>query len=827
MLPENQRFSILLYAIFILLKLFLLHCYAAIYNITSSNPLSQNEILISPTQVFELGLFCPDNTTNQYVGIWYKNIAPRTVVWVANRENPVIDSLASLKIGSDGNLKLVDGNEVTLWSTNVSVRSNSSVAVLLDNGNFVLQDGLSEQQLWQSFEHPGNTLLPGAGTGYDRETGERRVLSSWKSNSDPSRGDFVTEIVPRSPPQALIWNGSVPHWRSGEWNKLRFIGLQGMDSTYSRAISLVLNDDQESGYFYISLNTTDTSIAILSEGTLKIMSWRKDTGWYSTWKRPNNACDVYGTCGPFGICKISEFPICSCLEGFVPKSDEEWNKNNWTGGCVRRTELSCLAKTSLEASQGEETDRFWKMNGIKLPDKSKYQDVKDVNECGQWCLNNCSCKAYAYVMNIGCLLWSEDLIDMQELSSVFLAHRKLRVDLIISLTTVSCTIILGALVYGLCWQRSKKIGKKGRTSENFDPDARRESPRDIFLESTFRSIVKKGEPQGLPLFDFDSIVVATNNFSMANKLGQGGYGPVYKGKLYDGTDIAVKRLSSSSRQGIEEFKNEVGLISKLQHRNLVRLVGCCVEGEERILIYEFLANKSLDNYLFDPTKRAGLSWAERFNIIQGIARGLLYLHRDSCLRVIHRDLKVGNILLDDKMNPKISDFGLARIFEGTQNLANTHKVVGTFGYMSPEYALGGIFSEKSDVFSFGVLLLEIVSGKKVTRFLYDNEHLSLLSHAWQLWSKGQELDLIDDALADSFSSTEVKRCIQVALLCVQDHAENRPTMAAVISMLSSETELLQPKEPIFTFHNPSKFDQPRDNNPCSICEITLSLAEGR
>ncbi|GKV48263.1 hypothetical protein SLEP1_g55087 [Rubroshorea leprosula] len=239
----------------------------------------------------------------------------------------------------------------------------------------------------------------------------------------------------------------------------------------------------------------------------------------------------------------------------------------------------------------------------------------------------------------------------------------------------------------------------------------------------------------------------------------------------------------------------------------------------------FLTIKS-ECILLDPTKRAELSWAERFNIIQGIAHGLLYLHRDSCLRVIHRDLKVGNILLDDKMNPKISDFGSARIFEGTQNLAKTHKVVGTFGYMSPEYALGGIFSEKSDVFSFGVLLLEIVSGKKVTRFLYDNEHLSLLSHAWQLWSKGKELDLIDDALADSFSSTEVKRCIQVALLCVQDHAENRPTMAAVISMLSSETELLQPKEPIFTFHNPSKFDQPRDNNPCSIWEITLSLAEG-
>ncbi|GLT56067.1 hypothetical protein SLA2020_291400 [Shorea laevis] len=390
MLTEDQNFSILLSSIFIILKLFLLHCYAVTYNITSSNPLSQNEILISPAQVFELGFFRPDNSTNQYVGIWYKNIAPRTVVWVANRENPVIDSLASLKIGSDGNLKLVDGNEVILWSNNVSVQSNSSVAVLSDNGNFVLQDGLSGQQLWQSFEHPVNTLLPGAGFGYDLERGERRVLSSWKSNSDPSRGDFVIEIVPRSPPQAFIWNGSMPYWRSGEWNKILFIGLPGMVSTYSSTFSLIQNIEQGSTYFYLNLNTTDrvANMVISSEGYLKMMIWGRDTGWYSKATGPNNTCEVYGTCGPFGICKISKFPVCSCLEGFVPKSDEEWNKNNWTGGCVRRTELSCLAWTNLEASQGEETDKFWKMNGIKLPDKSKYQEVNDVNECGQWCLNN-------------------------------------------------------------------------------------------------------------------------------------------------------------------------------------------------------------------------------------------------------------------------------------------------------------------------------------------------------------------------------------------------------------------------------------------------------
>ncbi|OMO94615.1 hypothetical protein COLO4_16246 [Corchorus olitorius] len=250
------------------------------------------------------------------------------------------------------------------------------------------------------------------------------------------------------------------------------------------------------------------------------------------------------------------------------------------------------------------------------------------------------------------------------------------------------------------------------------------------------------------------------------------------------------------------------LISKLQHRNLVRLFGYYIEKEERILVYEFMANKSLDTFLFDPRKKAELNWARRFNIIQGVARGLLYLHRDSCLRVIHRDLKVSNILLDDKMNPKISDFGLARIFQGTQHLANTHKVVGTLGYMSPEYALGGIFSEKSDVFNFGVL-------------------------AWQMWNESKETEFLDEALAkDSVSSLQVKRCIHVVLLCVQDHVENRPTMPQVVFMLSSESEtdqLPKPKQPAFTFQNALNSAAPDSNSDriWSINEITESVLVAR
>ncbi|XLU45687.1 hypothetical protein S245_040501, partial [Arachis hypogaea] len=233
----------------------------------------------------------------------------------------------------------------------------------------------------------------------------------------------------------------------------------------------------------------------------------------------------------------------------------------------------------------------------------------------------------------------------------------------------------------------------------------------------------------LPLFEFQKLATATNNFHAENMLGKGGFGPVYKGHLEDGQEIAVKRLSKASGQGLEEFMNEVVVISKLQHRNLVRLLGCCVEPDEQMLVYEFMPNKSLDAFLFDPQRRKVLDWKKRFNIIEGIARGILYLHRDSRLRIIHRDLKASNILLDDAMNPKISDFGLARIFRGDEDHeASTKKVIGTYGYMPPEYAMEGLFSEKSDVYSFGVLLLEIVSGRKNTSFYNHRQSLSLVGY---------------------------------------------------------------------------------------------------
>jgi len=229
------------------------------------------------------------------------------------------------------------------------------------------------------------------------------------------------------------------------------------------------------------------------------------------------------------------------------------------------------------------------------------------------------------------------------------------------------------------------------------------------------------------LLDLSTLRAATGDFAESEMLGKGGFGMVYKGVLPEGQEIAVKRLCQSSRQGIAELKSELVLVAKLHHKNLVRLIGVCLQEQEKILVYEYMPNRSLDTILFDSQRNEELDWAKRFRIINGIARGLQYLHEDSQLKIVHRDLKASNVLLDVDYLPKISDFGLAKIFGGDESKYVTHRVAGTYGYMAPEYAMRGLYSIKSDVFSFGVLVLEIVTGRRNTGPYNSDQDVDLLN----------------------------------------------------------------------------------------------------
>ncbi|XP_061993787.1 probable receptor-like protein kinase At1g11050 [Rosa rugosa] len=352
------------------------------------------------------------------------------------------------------------------------------------------------------------------------------------------------------------------------------------------------------------------------------------------------------------------------------------------------------------------------------------------------------------------------------------------VTAVVSATGGLLTILL--FLYFL-WKKS--LGKKRAYSENI---------------RNFSAGNGKNDTE-LPVSSLRSILAATNNFSEANKLGEGGFGPVYKGILKENQEVAIKRLSKKSGQGYQEFMNELKLIAKLQHNNLVRLLGCCIEKEEMILIYEYMTNRSLDKFLFDPRENTKLDWGKRFQIIE-------------------------------EMNPKISDFGMAKIFEINQTEASTNRVVGTYGYMSPEYARYGHFSEKLDVFSFGVLLLEIVSGRKNSAFYHLEHPLTLAGWAWKLWKEGRGMEVIDASVRETCLPHEALRCIHVALLCVQEDPVDRPTMSSVIHMLANEaTSLPLFKEPAFSTH--SNYKAVCSSSPSSSIFsnnlVTISIPEGR
>ncbi|CAN6683170.1 unnamed protein product [Malus baccata var. baccata] len=788
----------------------------SIDTIALNQQLKDGDTLVSKDRKFELGFFSPDNSSSStYVGIWYADQPQKTVVWVANRDTPVNDSSGVLAINRYGNLVLSAAGNILIWSTNVSVHvqtRSTFVAQLLDSGNLVLfEENKSESFIWQSFDYPTDTLLPGMKIGFNWKTGLEWKLTSWNSEKDPGTGDYSFRVVPNSTatPLIVVFKGSSKYWRSdpGVWP------------------NFVSNDEEMYDYFTPRENGSVAREVLRDYGLFQQLKWSDaDDQWKETFAAPKYRCDKYGQCGANSICSPDNVNLfeCECLPGYEPKSVNNWNQRNGSDGCVSKR------IGGLKCGNG---DGFVTVQRVKDPDASiEARLVKSMSdkECEQACLNNCSCTAYMSIGREGridCMTWYDDLMDIlvrTELggdlyvrvdkielgkhtskSKGFLRRRG---ALVIPIVSVLLALVL--IIVFACWRHKKKI----QTKDYVEVDE---------LEETRR------HPE-LQYFDLSTILAATDNFSPVNKLGQGGFGTVYKGQLPNGQIIAVKRLSRTSGQGVKEFKNEVALIARLQHRNLVKLLGCCIKGEERILVLEHLPNKSLDYFLFDHRRRSLLEWDKRFEIINGVARGILYLHQDSRVRIIHRDLKTSNILLDAEMNPKISDFGMARIFQGDQLQDKTNRIVGTYGYMSPEYAVFGRFSTKSDVFSFGIILLEIVSGKKNNGLYQEDHSMNLIGHVWQLWREDRALEIVDSSL-ESYQSEEVVRCIQVGLLCVQEDPEDRPTMAAVVFMLSGEASPPGPKQPAFVFRSKpcNNADPSVSKESCSINDLTITKFQAR
>ncbi|KAG8096662.1 hypothetical protein GUJ93_ZPchr0013g34324 [Zizania palustris] len=300
--------------------------------------------------------------------------------------------------------------------------------------------------------------------------------------------------------------------------------------------------------------------------------------------------------------------------------------------------------------------------------------------------------------------------------------------------------------------------------------------------------VISGAGSNVQVFSLKELKFATRNFNMMNCIGRGGFGAVYKGNLKDGTQIAVKRLSAESKQGVNEFLTEIKVISNVRHPNLVQLIGCCVEGTNRLLVYEYAENNSLANALLGTKRRCiPLNWKKRAAICIGTASGLAFLHEEAQPRIVHRDIKASNILLDKKLLPKIGDFGLAKLFPDAITHIST-RVAGTMGYLAPEYALLGQLTKKADIYSFGVLVLEVISGQSSSKSTWGHDMLVLVEWTWKLRQEERLLEIVDPEL-EEYPEEQVLRFIKVALLCTQATSQQRPSMKQVVDMLSNPTEI--------------------------------------
>ncbi|EFH52317.1 hypothetical protein ARALYDRAFT_323655 [Arabidopsis lyrata subsp. lyrata] len=773
---------------------------------------SFNETIVSPGNVYELGLLPTD--LNWYLGIWHKEDIFKQFIWVANRDKPFSISTGTLKF-SENNLVLSDKDNSHVWSANMNrggVRS-PMVAELLDNGNFVVKDSNNDEVLWQTFDYPTDTLLPEMKLGRDKKTGINKVLTSWHPD-DPSRIGYSLQVKNQAGLFELSVCGqdtSKCFYRSDPWDGRRF-GDIPLDFSLNYVSPNWTRNVEDSNFTFLMTGQNNNSILTMEGRLPQILTWEPERMMWSLSWHPLDFYSKYQICGPNSYSsRTTTFSVCTCIKGFDPAFHENWSLRDWRGGCERTTRLNCTG------------DHFLQLKNMKLP------DTKDVTvdmvigkkNCEKRCLRDCDCTAYAYVTilkgHAGCVMWTGALNDFQNYS---VGGRDLYVKVAAAIDHV--IIIIGVVVVALAtfatyyyWKQHNRrtIITHGGPSKTMIMN---EIARQTRCE--FMNLVHVAE--------------ATNDFSEANKLGEGGFGVVYKGTLPNGNTVAVKRLAITSSQGFNEFKNEVQTISSVLHINLVRLHGYCWEDREQLLIYEYMENSSLNYYIFDETQSSLLNWEKRFCIIKGIVQGLSYLHNYATPSIIHRDLKPSNILLGKDMIPKISDFGMAKLLENDEIQSTTGKAVGTRGYMSEEYALHGKLSERSDIFSFGVTLLEIVTGKRNIEYCNYYRGDSLLDYVWRHFDEGNILHVVDPNFVDSsLVEEELWRTIQVGLLCVQNDEDDRPSTESVALMLStSKMEIPLPKKPNYFYARLIRGEIASSSSvteSTSINQITLSAIKSR
>lgn len=716
------------------------------------------------------------STGKWYVGIWYNKISVQTVVWVANREKPISDpASSSFTISDDGNIILLHSKSIVWSSNSTKAAFGSTVAVLLDTGNLVVRHKSNTSNvLWQSFDDITDTWLPGNKLSLNKVTGVSNRMVSWKNHGDPAPGMFTVEMDPDGSNQyILLWNSSQVYWASGNWTGTSFPNMPELSpaNTYPNTPYTYgfVNNSQE---IYFTYNVTDDRV--LSRNVISVSGQSQSSVWVETaqawviyFSQPKANCDVYGLCGAYSKCSGSGLSSsCSCLKGFSESDPNSWNLGDQTAGCRRNVPLQCSRKDLVKGKQ----DRFYTITSVKLPHKAQSIQATSIQNCQTACLDNCSCSAYSY--NGTCSLWYAELLNLQDTvdGSVDVIYIRVAASELPDSRTKKWWIF-GIIIGGLAILGSGVI--------------------------TLYFLCRKRQINGIHLaegsvitFKYSDLQFLTKNFSEI--LGAGAFGSVFKGVLPDTTTMAVKKLEGL-RQGEKQFRAEVSTIGTIHHINLIRLLGFCSEGTKRLLVYEYMPNGSLDYHLFGGSSLS-LSWNTRYQIATGVARGLTYLHEECRDCIIHCDIKPQNILLDASLIPKVADFGMAKLLGRDFSRVLT-SMRGTIGYLAPEWISGEAITTKADVFSYGMMLFEIISGKRNTLHGGTSADKFFPLVVARELAEGGVHKLLDSEVIIDVHLGELERICKVACWCVQDSENSRPTMGEIVQILEGLVDVEMPPTP--------------------------------
>ncbi|CAL0320487.1 unnamed protein product [Lupinus luteus] len=780
---------------------------------------SKEQTWVSDNGTFALG-FTPAEADHQLfqLAIWFAELpGDPTLVWSPNRDS-LVSQDAILELDTTGNLVLIDGN-ITIWSSNTS-SAGVEAATMSESGNFILHN-TNNHPLWQSFSQPSDTLLPNQPLTVSSE------LTSSKSSSHG--GYYALKMLqqPTSLTLALTYNLPQSFHGTPDQSYTNYSYWQGPDiSNVTGEVIAVLDQagsfgiaygDSSDGAVYVYKNDNDDAglssavhqskpltvlrrLTLEKNGNLRLYNWDDDVNgsrqWMPQWAAVSSPCDIAGICGN-GVCNLDRSKTnasCTCLPGTseIDSDGQCYENSSLVGKCNGRNENEKNHTSQFRISVLQQTNYYFSEFSVI----ANYSDDANVSNCGDACLSDCDCvasvyglkeeKPYCWVLrrlDYGGFEDTSSTLFVKVRSNGTLTQGQARgsnsspdglgsaKEKAVIIPIVLSMIVLIALLCSLLYYIVHRKRALKREMES--------------------SLILSGAPMK---FTYRDLQIRTSNFSQL--LGTGGFGSVYKGSMGDGTLVAVKKLDKVLPHGEKEFITEVNTIGSMHHMNLVRLCGYCSEGPHRLLVYEFMKNGSLDKWIFPSYTKQDrlLDWPTHFDIAIAIARGIEYFHEQCRDRIIHCDIKPENILLDENFCPKVSDFGLAKLM-GREHSQVVTMIRGTRGYLAPEWVSNRPITVKADVYSFGMLLLEIIGGRRNLDMSFDADNFFYPGWAYKEMTNGSPIKVADRRLNGSVDEEELIRALKVAFWCIQDEIFMRPTMGEVVRMLEGSININMPPMP--------------------------------